>query len=218
MFEGAIREGETLPAGWWLLWVGIACGLALLRTLHPDGLRHAQWAWTNWRLLFQVKGDSTGLTFVDGLTHVLAGLVLSLSVSSMWSMAYEGVFEWRQFWRMWLLWLLLMGIRWCTCQLMVMVSGSVVAGREWGLSHRMVLESTFWLIGPLGIATTFKGPEAAKTGLVVALVIWLASWVLRQRRAAIQLVIFERNRLMAILYLCALEILPVAVLLRAWQG
>jgi len=218
MFEGAVREGNALPAGWWLLWVAIACGLALLRTVHPDCIRQSQWAWTNWRLLYQAKGDNTGWTLVDGLSNGLAGLSLSLSVSGMWSVAHGGVFTWSLFFRLWMLWFLMMAIRWCIRHLMGLASGSSLLGREWVLSHRVVLESTFWVIAPLGIAATFKGPEAARFGLVLSGVIWLTCWILRQHRVVMRLELFGRNRLMTMLYLCALEVLPVAVFCRAWQG
>lgn len=218
MFEGGIREGYALPESWWLMWVLLACGLAVLRTMNPDCLRQARWAWGNFRLLLQAKGDGGGLTAVDGLHNGLAGVSLALAISGMWSVAQGQAMGWALFTRLLALWFVMMAMRWCVGQLLGLTAGSTSLGREWRLNHRLLMESTAWILAPLGMVATFKGADIANAGLTLSALVWLAGWGVRQRRAAGLSELYGRNHLMAMFYICTLEILPVAVLLRAWQG
>ena len=117
-----------------------------------------------------------------------------------------------------LVWALLLFLRWVTALLWDLHAGDHHLGDAFFLNHRLHMESAAWLIAPVGFVCSTWGPEASRFGLWVAMFLWVVGWLLRQQRGVSQNALFRKQPLHGILYLCGLEILPVAVLFRIWQG
>ena len=218
MFEGMPLVRMTLPAGWWVAWVIWAWALAALMWSDAEARSKWRWAWTDFRLLVQSLGEGHVPGARDLVVHGLAGVALSLSLAGMQAAAEghsptgSGVFRWL------LLWLLLHAVRWTASKGFDWLRGSSLPGWEWDLNHRAVMESAALLLAPIGFVAVSLGPEASRWGLWLAGGIWFMGWWVRQRRSLFGLEAFRGQGVLAIVYLCALEILPTAVLIRAWQG
>jgi hypothetical protein len=119
--------------------------------------------------------------------------------------------------RLWLLWVVLMLMRWSVARIWEGISSGEVHGREWALGHRYVLESTAWLISPLGLCVTIWGYEPSNFGLWALVGVWAGGWLMRHRRSFERIPRLGHLPVEGFFYLCALEILPVVVLVRAWQ-
>jgi hypothetical protein len=147
----------------------------------------------------------------------MAGLAISLALNGMldragWqSLSPDGVL------RLWLLWGVLMLMRWCVARIWEGISSGEVHGREWALGHRYVLESTAWLISPLGLCVTIWGHEPSNYGLWAAAGVWAGGWLMRHRRSFERIPRLRHLPVEGFFYLCGLKFLPVVVLFRAWQ-
>ena len=219
MFEGALRSVETWPAMWWLAWMALAFLAGGLRWSDAAGFgKRLRWPWTDVRLLFQEKGDGSGMTWADVLIHGGAGAAAGLTLTSLLGQGAGQGWDSSLFWRVWAIWFLLGGIRWGIGRLMGVLTGSESQGNAWVLHHRWMMESTAWCLAPLGVIGVVAGPSGSEIGMTLWMVGWALSWCLRQRRTVFRLPMFRTHTLIPMLYLCALEILPVAVLFRAWKG
>ena len=218
MFEGAVRSIDSWPATWWLGWMALAFLAGGVRWANPTLDRRMRWAWTDVRLLFQERGDGSGLTLVDAVVHIGAGAAAALSLSGLMARSAGGDFSHATFLRLWALWFLMSGMRWCVGRLMDGVTGLSGQGTAWTLHHRWVTESAAWWLAPLGLLSVVLDPSAARGVLLAWGGLWAIGWAIRQQRTTFSMSSFKKHPLIAMLYLCALEILPVAVLFRAWQG
>ena len=122
------------------------------------------------------------------------------------------------FLRLWATWYLLSGMRSAMGHLLGLISDRPSEGMMWVRHHRWVKESAAWGLAPLGLIGMAASSKGAGLALVMCAIIWALGWLLRQRRTLVDHGGAVSSPLIAMLYLCALEILPVAVLFRAWQG
>jgi hypothetical protein len=218
MFEGADRAMEWAPSEWWwAAWCAVAISVAAFRQWSPKYFVHLGWAWTDFRLLLQSRGDFTAPWFSGWIQNTMAGLALSLALSGMLDRAGRQELSPEGVLRLWLLWTVLMLSRWCVARIWEGISSGEIPGREWALGHRYVLESTAWLISPLGLCITIWGYEASIIGLWVSAAVWAGGWLMRHRRSFERIPRLRHLPVEGFFYLCGLEFLPVAVLLRVWQ-
>ena len=218
MFEGVQRSIEWSPPDWWWGgWFLFALSFAVFRQWSPRYLTQLGWAWTDTRLLLQFRGDYTAPWYSGWWQNATAGFGLSLAVAGMVSRWLDIELTSALALRLWLLWLVLMMLRWSVARLWEGLSEGEVHGREWGLLHRMVNESSAWILAPMGLFMTIWGPRASFLGLVVCSLVWAIGWLVRQQRTIQRITRLRYRPLEGIFYLCALEILPVAVLIRAWK-
>ena len=207
----------TPPDGWWMGWMVVLTAVAVFRQASPRYFTHLRWAGSDYRLLLQSRGDFVAPWYSGWIQNTMAGMALSLGLAGMSSRAFDMELNLASVLRMLILWWTLMLIRWCVARVWEGVTHGGVAGREWALGHRYFLEATAWLLAPFALIMTMLGPEAALAGLYVALAVWALGWGLRHQRTLTRMSSFRHQPVNGILYLCALEILPVAVLIRAWQ-
>jgi len=217
MFEGSLRAMHELPGSWWAAWFLLAFAFGMLQRVQPNHRRWMHWAWTDPRLMVSELADHR-LQVSWVVANLLAGVALSLACSGLFSVLTAEPISWRSVFRLFLLWNLLMAVRWLVSQLWAIHSGVALKGEVFLLHHRVIMESAAWMIAPVGFVCTAWGMEASRVGLWCALGIWLTGWTVRQSRALSQNPLFRNQPVLGILYLCGLEILPVAVLFRAWQG
>ena len=218
MFEGALRTVQEMPGGWWSSWFLLALGLGLLHRAQPAHRRWMRWAWTDHRLLVLELADRHRVQITWVVSCALAGLALSLSMVGMGAVADSAIPSWPLVWKGVFAWALLLFLRWVTALLWDLRLGDHHVGDVFFLNHRLHMESAAWLIAPVGFVCSTWGPDASRFGFRVALFLWVAGWFLRQRRGVSQNPLFRKQPLLGMLYLCSLEILPVAVLFRIWQG
>ena len=218
MFEGTVRWTEDWAPMWWLAWVTLAFIAGGLRASGVGFERRLQWAWTDVRLLFQDHGEGSGVRVQDVLLHAGAGMALALSVSSLWCRWAGTPMDGGLFLRLWATWYLLSGMRSAMGHLLGLISDRPSEGTMWVMHHRWVKESAAWGLAPLGLIGMAASSKGAGLALVMCAIIWALGWLLRQRRTLVDHGGAFSSPLIAMLYLCALEILPVAVLFRAWQG
>lgn len=218
MFEGATRIAEWAPPNWWWAgWCVVAVGFAVFRQWSPRYFVHLGWAWTDYRLLLQSRGDFTAPWYSGWVQNSMAGFAVSLGLSGMLAqsqrmdLTVDGVF------RLFFLWWVLMAIRWCAARIWEGISSGEVVGREWAMGHRYVLESTAWALAPVGLFMTIWGYEPSHFGLWAAGAVWAIGWLMRHRRSFERIPRLQRFPVEGFFYLCALEFLPIAVLIRAWQ-
>lgn len=218
VFDGMPLVRMSLPAGWWLAWMAWAWAMAVLMRSDAEAKSKWRWAWTDFRLLVQSLGEGHVPGPRDVLVHGLAGLSLSLSLAGMQAVVDghpptgAGVLRW------FVLWSLLHALRRTASKGFDWLRGSPLPGWEWDLNHRSVMESAALALAPIGFVAVSFGPEASRWGLYLAAGVWLVGWWVRQRRSLFGLEAFRGQGVVAMVYLCALEILPTAVLFRAWQG
>lgn len=218
MFEGAIRASDAGPTTWWLAWIALGFLAGGLRWWGSGFERRLRWAWTDVRLLFQERGEGSGLQFQDVLVHVGAGMAASLSLAELLACIQGTAMDGTLFWRLWGLWLLISAMRSGLGHVIGLISGVTQGGQMWTLHHRWLMESAAWGLAPVGLVGLAFGERGAQCALMVSGGIWVLGWLLRQRRALFGPGVFSPGPLVPILYLCALEIIPAAVLFRAWKG
>ncbi len=218
VFEGVLRTSEWSPPGWWWMgWFAIAGAVAAFRQLSPRYFTHLRWACLDYRLLLQSRGDFVAPWYSGWLQNSAAGLALAMALVGLTSRAFGASSGWDSVVRLLCLWWVVMMIRWCIAHLWERVSRGEIAGREWAMGHRYVLESMAWVWTPFGLGLTLMGPEASLFGLYSISAVWFVFWVLRHRRTFRRLRRLRYRPVEGFFYLCALEILPVAVLIRAWK-
>lgn len=218
MFEGTVRWTEDWAPMWWLAWVVLAFVAGGLRASGVGFERRLQWAWTDVRLLFQDFGEGSGLKIQDVLVHAGAGMALALSVTSLWCRWASLPMDGGMLLRLWATWFLVSGMRWAMGVLLGLIADRPSDGVTWALHHRWVMESAAWGMCPLALVGLASGAQGAGWALVLSGILWGFGWLLRQRRTLFDQGGTFSSPLIAMLYLCALEILPVVVLFRAWQG
>lgn len=191
--------------------------MACFRQWSPRYFVHLRWSWTDYRLLIQSRGDFTAPWYSGWLQNMVAGAALSLALGGMADRLGWVELSPHIVMRSTMLWGILMLARWLVARIWERVSHGEIPGREWALGHRYVVEATAWMLAPIGLGMALWGPQAAEFGVWIMACAWASGWLVRQRRT------FQRiRRLMdrpveGFFYLCGLEILPVAVLIRAWQ-
>jgi hypothetical protein len=207
----------TPPQWWWAAWCAVAVAFAIFRQSSPKYFTHLGWALTDYRLLLQSRGDFTAPWYSGWLQNIMAGLALALGVAGMSHRCFGAQLSMAAVARLWALWGTLMLIRWCAARLWEGISSGEIPGREWALGHRYLVEAMAWWVAPIGLCMTIWSPEASFIGLYTAAAVWAGSWILRHRRSFSRITRLSRHPVEGIFYLCALEFLPVAVLVRAWQ-
>jgi hypothetical protein len=218
VFDGIPRPVEWSPPEWWWGgWLLVAFSFAVIRQWQPKYMVHLGWSWTDIRLLLQTKGDFIGPWYSGWWQNAMAGLGLSLGMASMASRWMGSELTLVSVARIWALWGVVMLMRGCVALLWEGLSEGEIPGREWSLLNRYLLESTAWFLAPWGLCLTLWGSKASFVGLCFAGVVWGIGWVLRQSRSIQRITRFKHHPLEGVFYLCALEILPVVVLIRAWQ-
>ena len=217
MFEGTLRTAQELPGSWWAAWFLLAFAFGMLQRIQPNHRSWMKWAWTDPRLMVSELADHR-LQVSWVVANQLAGVAFSLACSGLFSMLTVEQISWWAVLRVFLMWNLLIALRWLVSQLWAIHAGDSLKGEVFLLHHRIVMESAAWMIAPVGFVCTAWGMEASRVGVGCALGIWLAGWAIRQSRALRQNPVFRKQPVLGILYLCGLEILPVAVLFRTWQG
>ena len=205
------------PEWWWAGWFAVAVFTAVFRQASPSYFTHLNWALLDYRLLMQSRGDFVAPWYSGWIQNSIAGFALSMGLAGLASRAMKLELSAGLVIRLMLLWWTLMLVRWCVARLWEGISNGNMRGREWALGHRYLLEALAWGMAPLALTATMLGPEVAWVGLYVASTVWVLGWVLRHRRSMTRIAMFRHQPVNGILYLCALEILPVAVLVRAWQ-
>ena len=218
MFEGTLRTVQELPGGWWMGWFLLALALGLLHRAQPSHRQWMQWAWTDHRLLVLELGDRQRIHASWVAANLLAGLALSMSLAGMITVSNSSVPSLFHVLRLFLIWNLLMALRWMVSVLWNLHAGDTHMGDVFLLNHRMLMESAAWVVAPIGFVCSCWGPGASLAGIWIASGTWSLGWILRQTRGLSQSPMFRKQPLLGILYLCGLEILPVAVLIRTWQG
>ncbi len=218
MFEGTLRWTASSPAVWWLVWLSLGFLAGGLRWSGRGFERRLLWAWTDVRLLFQELGDGMEWRVQDVLIHAGAGMAAALSITALWAHSEEAPMNGELFLRLWGTWFLISGMRGGVGYLMGRITGRSAEGVVWSRHHRWLQDSAGWAMAPVALLGLAMGPHGAGVALVLCGAIWGAGWTLRQWRALFDNRVFRAGSLVPILYLCALEILPTAVLLRAWQG
>lgn len=217
VFEGVVRTAEWAPPHWWWAgWFGVAVALAAFRQLSPRYFTHLRWAWSDYRLLLQSRGDFVAPWYSGWLQNSAAGLALSMGLVGLTSRAFGAPGDWSAVLRLLCFWWVVMLLRWCIAHLWEGISKGDIAGREWAMSHRYVLELMAWVVAPWGLSLTLMGPEASLFGVYLILTVWVVLWLLRHRRTFSRIRRLLHRPIEGFFYLCALEILPVAVLIRAW--
>jgi len=218
MFEGAERAMEWAPPHWWwAAWCAVAISVAAFRQWSPKYLDHLGWAWTDFRLLLQSRGDFTAPWYSGWIQNTMAGLALSLALSGMLARTGRQALSPEAVMRLWMLWTVLMLLRWCVARVWEGISSAEVPGREWALGHRYVLESTAWFISPLGLCLTIWGHGPSNYGLWTFVAVWAGGWLMRHRRTFERIPRLRNFPVEGFFYLCGLEFLPIAVLFRSWQ-
>lgn len=219
VFEGAERIQDWVPPDWWWLgWCLVAMAVACFRQWSPRYFVHLRWAWTDYRLLIQSRGDFTAPWYSGWLQNAVVGAALSLGLVGMaarlgWApLSPEIVLGAAALWGG------LMLTRWLVARIWEWVSHGEIPGREWALGHRYVVEATAWVLAPIGLGMTLCGPQACEFGVWILASAWGVGWLVRQRRTFQRIRRLMHNPVEGFFYLCGLEILPVAVLIRAWQG
>lgn len=218
MFDGAVRSVHEFSGLWWFMWFLVAMGLGLFWRMQPGHPKWMRWAWTDYRLLVLEMAGRQRIQVSWLLSAGLAGLAFSLSISGLLAVAAFSTPTWSSVWPWWLMWILALTLRWILSRLWDVHSGDSHHGDVYFLNHRVHMESAAWGMAPFGFVCSTWGPEASDVGLRLVFLIWILSWLLRQHRGISQNPLFGKQPLFGILYLCGLEILPVAVLFRIWQG
>ena len=217
MFEGSLRVVHDLPGNWWAAWFLLAFSFGILQRVQPNHRRWMQWAWTDPRLMVSELADHR-LQVSWVVANLLAGVAFSLTWSGLVAVSAAEPLSWSMVVRLFLLWNLLIGLRWLVSRLWALHAGEALKGEVFLLHHRVIMESAAWLMAPVGFVCTAWGEQASRAGVWCAVAIWLAGWAIRQSRGLSQSPVFRKQPVLGILYLCGLEILPVAVLFRTWQG
>lgn len=218
VFEGASLMTEWAPPQWWWsAWFFVAMALAAFRQWSPRYFVHLGWAWTDYRLLLQSRGDFMSPWYSGWMQNATAGAALSLACAGMVARAGLAPLDPALVLRLWGLWGILMLIRWSVARIWEGISMGEIHGREWAMAHRFLLEGSAWFWAPLGLCWTVWGTGGSKWGLWCTAAFWLLGWSFRHRRTFQRIPRLLHRPVEGMLYLCALEILPVAVLIRAWQ-
>ena len=218
MFEGTLRTVQELPGGWWIGWFLLALAWGLFQRVQPNHRQWMQWAWTDHRLLILELGERQRIHASWVVANLMAGLALSMAIAGMMTVSNSAIPSFSLVLRLFLIWGLLMGLRWMVSMLWNVHSGDAHVGDVFLLNHRVLMESTAWLVAPIGFVCSCWGPDASRVGIWIAAATWTLGWMLRQTRGFAQSPRFRKQPLLGMLYLCGLEILPVAVLIRTWQG
>lgn len=205
------------PDWWWWAWWILALFMAAFRQWSPRYFTHLTWAWTDYRLLLQSRGDFMAPWYSGWMQNAAVGAAFALGIAGMLARVEARPPDAAQTLRMWALWCTIMLMRWAIARLWQGLSLGAIPGKEWGLGHRYVMESLALILAPLGLCFTMWGPEAAVFGLYFTGAVWGIGWGSRQHRTFIRIPRLKHRPIEGIFYLCALELLPVAVLFRAWQ-
>lgn len=218
VFEGASRWLEwSAPAWWWSGWCIVGLSFALFRQWSPRYFVHLGWAWTDYRLLLQSRGDFTAPWYSGWMQNTMAGAALALGLAGMAGRRHmEAPDPWTVS-RLLMLWWVVMLMRWSIARLWEGISAGEIPGREWALGHRYLLEASAWILAPIGLCLTAWGPDASGAGMWLFAAVWAVGWGVRHQRTFIRISRFRHRPVEGFFYLCALEFLPVAVLYRAWQ-
>ena len=217
MFEGTLRTGYDLPGSWWAAWFLLALAFGGLQRVQPNHKRWMQWAWTDPRLMMSELVDHRmQVSWV--VANLLAGAALSLSLAGLFSLSVNAEPTWPLINRLFLGWNALIALRWMVSRLWGIHAGDNARAEAFFLHHRILMESAAWWVAPIGFVCSAWGPEASRAGVWCAAAVWVFGWAIRQSRGLSLNPQFTKQPLLGILYLCGLEILPVAVLFRTWQG
>jgi hypothetical protein len=204
----------------WMLWSGLVL-LAVVRQVFNERWKMMNWVVTDYRLVSQryrqgnmVFDMGWVLVFVAALIFAVLGLGQSLARLA------EAVFDIPTALRLALAWGLLWAIRALFLRAVNEVSEGALPAREYSASHFLTGQIFALLSAPVGILGWYVGGEHPDMGRWLAWMcigIWLAGWLLRTGRIA-WLVPEAKNRpFLMIAYLCGLELLPVLVLIKAWN-
>ena len=200
------------------MWFILALGLALLQRVEAAHRRWMRWAWSNPRLLALELADRPRIQISGVVSSSLAGIALSLSAAGLLASSEETMLCWPMVFRGFMVWTSLQFLRWLTSLFWDLHCGDPHIGDVFFLNHRVHMESAAWLIAPIGFVASSLGPSASHAGIMVACCIWALGWLLRLSRGVSRNPRLVQQPVLGILYLCGLEILPVAVLFRIWQG
>lgn len=218
MFEGTERWMEDAMGGWWLAWFLWCFALAMFRRVQPQHWRSYFWAWSDVNLLVQEKGESLQWTLNEVLGTALAALSFGLAFEGLWSVSTGTHVDWWQAGTGAVFWMVLAWVRRISAWIMGFLMDGGKWNVEWWVTHRYALDSMGFMLAGLGIVCVHFGSQAASIGLWAAFVLWALGWILRMSRVVRNGLGKQLPLVLVILYLCGLEILPVAVLFRAWQG
>ena len=162
MFDGSVRMVQELPGGWWLGWFLLALALGLLNRAQPNHRQWMQWAWTDHRLLVLELGDRQHIIASWVAANLLAGLALSMSFAGMVSVSSSSIPSFFLVARFFLVWIVLVALRLMVSKLWNMCAGNGHIGGLFMLTHRLLMESSAWVVAPIGFVCSCWGPEASR--------------------------------------------------------
>ena len=140
MFEGTLRTAQELPGSWWAAWFLLAFAFGMLQRVQPNHRRWMQWAWTDPRLMVSELADHR-LQVSWVVANLLAGVAFSLACSGLFSMWAAEQVSWGAVLRVFLLWNLLIALRWLVSQLWAIHAADSLKGEVFLLLLRVIMES-----------------------------------------------------------------------------
>jgi len=219
VFEGSLHTAVTTLPEWaiWAVWGGLAM-LAAVRTLYPQRWKMMNWAVTDYRLVSQLHRQGQlvfdmgwVLLFLAATTFAVLGLGQALAQLS-------GVnFSMELAWRMVCFWCLIWGVRALFLRGVNEVSEGGLPAREYSASHFLTGQVFAILAAPLGLMAWYISGSAGQILSWACLAVWTAGWLLRIGRLTLLVPGVRARPFLMIAYLCGLEMLPVLVLIEAWN-